>query len=116
MPPPPRAAAGTPVVVGGGDGPLANLGVGAVRPGDGRVSIGTSGALRVAVDRPAVDPLGSRVLLRARTGLWVVGGAVNNGGVGHAVGAGLARSRPRTRPEAELLAVAAQAPPAAAGC
>ncbi|MFB6489618.1 hypothetical protein P2A57_24375, partial [Xanthomonas perforans] len=46
---------GTPVVVGAGDGPLANLGVGAVRPGMVACSLGTSGALRVVVDRPVVD-------------------------------------------------------------
>jgi gluconokinase len=74
---PPR----TPVVAGGGDGPLANLGVGAVRPGVAACSIGTSGALRLVVERPAVDPQG-RVFCYALTpGRWVVGGAVNNGGV-----------------------------------
>ena len=73
----PRA---TPVVVGAADGPLANLGLGAVRPGVAACSIGTSGALRVMVDRPAVDPLG-RVFCYALTeDRWVVGGAINNGG------------------------------------
>jgi gluconokinase len=71
----------TPIVVGATDGPLANLGVGAVRPGVAACSIGTSGALRVMVDRPAVDPLG-RVFCYALTeDRWVVGGAINNGGV-----------------------------------
>ncbi|HEY4094289.1 MAG TPA: FGGY family carbohydrate kinase, partial [Baekduia sp.] len=36
-----------PLVLGAGDGPLANLGVGAVRPGVAACSIGTSGALRL---------------------------------------------------------------------
>jgi gluconokinase len=73
--------AATPLVVGASDGPLANLGVGAVRPGVAACSIGTSGALRVMVDRPAVDPLG-RVFCYALTDdRWVVGGAINNGGV-----------------------------------
>lgn len=72
---------GTPCVVGASDGVLANLGVGAVRPGVAACSIGTSGALRVVVDRPAVDPRG-RVFCYALTpGRWVVGGAINNGGV-----------------------------------
>ena len=52
--------AGLPVVVGAGDGPLANLGVGAVHPGVAACSIGTSGALRVMVERPAVDPAAAR--------------------------------------------------------
>ena len=74
-------APGTPVVAGGGDGPLANLGLGAVRPGVAACSIGTSGAIRVVVEQPAVDPLG-RVFCYALTpGRWVVGGAINNGGV-----------------------------------
>ena len=74
-------AAGTAVVAGGGDGPLANLGLGAVRPGVAACSIGTSGAIRVVVEAPAVDPLG-RVFCYALTpGRWIVGGAINNGGV-----------------------------------
>ena len=74
-------AAGTPVVAGAGDGPLANLGVGAVRPGVAACSIGTSGALRLVVENPAVDPA-HRVFCYVLTpGRWVVGGAINNGGV-----------------------------------
>ena len=72
---------GVPVVAGATDGPLANVGVGAVRPGVAACSIGTSGALRVMVESPGIDPLG-RVFCYALTpGRWVVGGAVNNGGV-----------------------------------
>jgi gluconokinase len=51
-------ARSTPVVAGAGDGPLASLGVGAVRPGVAACSIGTSGALRVMVEHPSVDPRG----------------------------------------------------------
>ena len=73
--------AGVPVVVGAGDGPLANLGLGAVRPGVAACSIGTSGALRVLVDSPAVDDRGG-VFCYALTGHhWAVGGAISNGGV-----------------------------------
>lgn len=72
---------GTPIIVGAGDGPLANLGVGAVRPGMVACSLGTSGALRVVVDRPVVDPLGRVFCYALAPGLWVVGGAINNGGV-----------------------------------
>lgn len=73
--------AGTPVVAGAGDGPLANLGVGAVRPGVAACSIGTSGALRVAVERPAVDPGGGVFCYALTEDRWVIGGAINNGGV-----------------------------------
>ncbi|NAZ76362.1 carbohydrate kinase [Kineococcus sp. T13] len=72
---------GTVVVAGGGDGPMANLGVGAVHPGVAALSIGTSGALRVAVDRPGTDPDGRTFCYALTDGLWTVGGAVTNGGV-----------------------------------
>ncbi|WP_309110254.1 gluconokinase [Saccharothrix sp.] len=72
---------GTPVVLGGGDGPMANLGVGAVVPGVAAVSLGTSGALRVVRDRPAVDEDGRVFCYAVGGGLWVLGGAVSNGGV-----------------------------------
>jgi gluconokinase len=71
----------TPIVVGASDGPLANLGSGAVHPGVAACSIGTSGALRVMVDRPAVDPQGGVFCYALTLDRWVVGGAINNGGV-----------------------------------
>lgn len=74
-------ATGTALVVGAGDGPLANLGVGAVRPGMVACSLGTSGALRVVVDTPVVDPSGRVFCYALAPGLWVVGGAINNGGI-----------------------------------
>ncbi|HYH26251.1 MAG TPA: gluconokinase [Blastococcus sp.] len=71
---------GLPVVIGASDGVLANLGVGAVRPEVAAVSLGTSGAMRVVVPAPTVDP-GRRLFCYALTDEhWVVGGAVNNGG------------------------------------
>jgi gluconokinase len=72
---------GTPVVAGSGDGPLANLGLGAVRPGTVACSIGTSGALRVAADTPRVDERGRVFCYVLAPDRYVVGGAVNNGGV-----------------------------------
>jgi gluconokinase len=66
------------VVAGAADGPLANLGVGAVAPGVAAVSIGTSGALRVLVPEPIATP---EVFCYALTpGRWAVGGAINSGG------------------------------------
>jgi gluconokinase len=105
----------TPVVVGAADGPLANLGVGAVRPGVAACSIGTSGALRVAVDRPAVDPLGGVFCYALTATRWVVGGAINNGGLvlgwaGDALAPDIAEP-----PEEELLALAARAAPGSGG-
>lgn len=106
---------GTPVVVGGGDGPLANLGVGAVRPGMAACSLGTSGALRVVVDRPAVDPEGRVFCYALSPARWVVGGAINNGGIVmrwllDAVAPDLGRGA-----EPELLALAATVPPGSGG-
>jgi gluconokinase len=72
---------GTPVVIGAGDGPLANVGVGAVRPGVAACSIGTSGALRLMVERPAIDPKRRVFCYALVPDRWVVGGAINNGGV-----------------------------------
>jgi gluconokinase len=107
--------AGLPVVIGAGDGPLANLGVGAVRPGVAACSIGTSGALRLMVERPAVDPQ-RRVFCYALTpGRWVVGGAINNGGVVlQWAGAALAPDLGAHAEEA-LVALAAEAPPGSDG-
>lgn len=107
--------AGLPVVAGGGDGPMANVGIGAVRPGVAACSIGTSGALRLTVDRPAVDPdrrLFSYALDDRR---WVTGGAINNGGsvlrwVGDALAPDLG-----AHAEDELLALAAAVPVGADG-
>lgn len=71
---------GTPLVAGASDGPLANLGVGAVVPGSAAVSIGTSGALRAVRGSPAVDDAGRLFCYALTEDRWVLGGAVNNGG------------------------------------
>ncbi len=68
-------------MLGGGDGPLANLGVGAVSPGVAALSLGTSGALRVTRDRPGVDDRCRTFSYAMGDGLWVIGGAVSNGAV-----------------------------------
>ncbi len=72
---------GLPVVAGAADGPLASLGVGAIDHGVAAVSLGTSGAVRVASDQP----LGSRspglFSFALTESKWIVGGAVSNGGV-----------------------------------
>ena len=113
-----------PVVVGASDGVLANLGVGAVRPEVAAVSIGTSGALRVVVREPVVDP-GHRVFCYALTDeLSVIGGAVNNGGsvvrwAAQALITGSGRPHPEGEDadllDAALLEEAAQVPPGSDG-
>src|SRR5690606_22402322 len=71
---------GVPVVVGVGDGPAANVGVGALGPGVAGLSIGTSGALRVVVDRPPAELPSALFCYSLTASTWVVGGAVSNGG------------------------------------
>ncbi|WP_082495233.1 gluconokinase [Cellulomonas sp. Leaf334] len=105
----------TPVVVGGADGPLANLGVGAVRPGVAACSIGTSGALRVAVEKPAVDPLGGVFCYALTATRWVVGGAINNGGLVLGWAHDALAPEFTDPPEPELLALAARAAPGSGG-
>lgn len=73
--------AGLPVVAGAGDGPLANLAVGATSPATAALSLGTSGALRVVRDRPGVDERCRVFCYYLADGLWVLGGAVSNAGV-----------------------------------
>lgn len=108
--------AGTPVVAGGSDGALANVGVGAVGVGAVACSIGTSGALRVTVDRPAVDPAGRLFCYVLDDEHWVVGGATNNGGnVLRWMRAALAPELPDDSADRALTELAGQAPPGSAG-
>ena len=107
--------ADTKVVVGAGDGPLANLGVGAVEPGVAACSIGTSGALRVAVDHPAVDPQGGVFCYALTEDRWVVGGAINNGGATLDWARTLVAPELGPGSERELLALAARARPGSGG-
>jgi gluconokinase len=103
--------ADVPLVVGAGDGPLANLGVGAVRPGVAACSIGTSGALRLVVEEPCVDREGHAFCYALVPRRWILGGAINNGGVvlrwaGEALAPELGE-----HPEAALLELAATVAP-----
>ncbi len=72
--------AGTPVVLGAADGPLGNLGTGAISPGIAGVSLGTSGAVRVVVPEPRTDDGGTLFCYALTESAWVVGGAISNGG------------------------------------
>ncbi len=71
---------GLPVVTGGADGPLGNLGTGALAPGVAGLSLGTSGALRLVVDEPYADPTGRLFCYHLADDLWVVGTPISNGG------------------------------------
>ena len=73
--------AGLPVVIGAGDGMMANVGVGAVKPGQLNITIGTSGAIRMAADQPKTDKKRRTWCYNLAEGRWMLGGAINNGGI-----------------------------------
>ena len=72
---------GTPVIWGGGDGPFANLGDGAFREGEMVVTVGSSGAVRMCSPHPVFDPEERSWCYYLADGIWVGGGAINNGGI-----------------------------------
>lgn len=76
-----KISAETPFIYGASDGVLSNLGVNAIDKGVVAVTIGTSGAVRVVVDKPVVDPDGKLFCYALTKDKWVVGGPVNNGGI-----------------------------------
>lgn len=66
---------GTPVVAGGGDQAAGAVGMGIVRPGAVSATIGTSGVVFAATDRPALDPAGRvHTFCHAVPGRWHVMG------------------------------------------
>lgn len=70
-----------PVAVGSGDGMLANVGCGVFDDTSMSCTIGTSGALRIAVDKPLLDKLQRTWCYCFTKDTWVSGGAINNGGI-----------------------------------
>ncbi|ANE47428.1 gluconokinase [Paenibacillus swuensis] len=71
----------TPFILGAADGVLANLGSGCYEPGVYSVTIGTSGAVRGVVAEPIADARARLFCYALLPGMWVVGGAINNGGI-----------------------------------
>jgi gluconokinase len=74
-------AAGLPVVAGSSDGATANLGSGAVQPGQSVITLGTSGAVRRVVAQPLLDPAQRTWCYVSAEGHWFAGGAINNAGL-----------------------------------
>ncbi|WP_042455123.1 gluconokinase [Neobacillus dielmonensis] len=74
-------SADTPFIIGATDGVLSNLGVNAIDPGVVAVTIGTSGAIRAVTNKPATSPNGNTFCYALTEQHWVIGGAVNNGGM-----------------------------------
>ena len=71
---------GMPFVIGGSDGCLANLGTGAVSEGEAALTIGTSGAIRMAVSSVKSDPRERLFCYFLSEKIYISGGATNNGG------------------------------------
>lgn len=74
--------AGTPVVAGGGDQAAGAVGMGIVLPGAVSATIGTSGVVFAATDRPALDPRGRvHTFCHAAPGRWHVMGVTQAAGL-----------------------------------
>ena len=75
-------AAGTPVVAGAGDQAAGATGIGIVQPGSVSATIGTSGVVFAATDRPALDPKGRiHTFCHAIPGRWHVMGVTQAAGL-----------------------------------
>ena len=70
-----------PVVIGASDGVLANIGVGAILPGEAAITIGTSGAVRTVSRKPKTDEKGRTFCYVLTKDHWIIGGPTNNGGI-----------------------------------
>jgi gluconokinase len=69
------------LVIGGGDGPLASIGVGAYNSDTLAVNAGTSAAARLIISEAEVDPGGRLWTYVVDEDLWVIGGVVSSGGM-----------------------------------
>ncbi len=70
-----------PLVIGSGDGPLANLGAGALSGNKYVATIGSSGAVRVFSNSPVLDPKAKTWCYMLDKDIYLPGGAINNGGI-----------------------------------
>ena len=74
--------AGTPIVAGAGDQAAGAIGMGITRPGAVSATIGTSGVVFAATDRPATDPQGRlHTFCHAVPGRWHVMGVTQAAGL-----------------------------------
>jgi len=70
-----------PFILGSGDGALSNLGMGVIEESEVGVMVGTSGAIRTFSKKPMLDERQRIWSYYFADGLWLVGGAINNGGI-----------------------------------
>jgi gluconokinase len=107
-------ARATPFVVGGSDGALSTIGLGATSPGIVAASVGTSAAVRACARSPGGDENGVTFCYALGPGLWLRGAASSSGGGTLAWLQGvLGGPRPATLDE--LLEGAAEVPAGAEG-
>jgi gluconokinase len=76
-----RLSPDTPLIIGGGDGPLASIGVGAYNSNTLAVNVGASAAARSTISEAKVDPEGRLWTYVVDEDLWVIGGIVSSGGI-----------------------------------
>lgn len=70
-----------PFVIGAADGQLANLGIGALLPGEVAVSVGTSGAIRQFTNQAKVSDKQETFCYSFMEDSYIIGGPTNNGGI-----------------------------------
>ncbi|MEH7142324.1 gluconokinase, partial [Priestia megaterium] len=70
-----------PFVLGAADGQLANLGIGAISPGEVAITIGTSGAIRQFIRGFEVSDKHETFCYRFTEEYSIIGGPTNNGGI-----------------------------------
>jgi xylulokinase len=74
--------AGTPIIAGAGDQAAGAVGMGIVRPGTASSTIGTSGVVFAATDKPMLDPKGRvHTFCHAIPGRWHVMGVTQGAGL-----------------------------------
>ena len=69
------------LILGGGDGALANLGTGAMKKGRMSLTIGTSGAVRLPIEKPFIDSQMRTQCYHLVDNQYLTLGAVNNGAI-----------------------------------
>lgn len=71
----------TPIVIGSADGQLANLGIGAISPGEVAITVGTSGAVRQFARGARINEKRETFCYAFSDEYTIIGGPTNNGGV-----------------------------------
>ena len=111
----------TPVIIGSSDATNSNLGVGAVHQDQLTCMVGTSGAIRKITKQPILDSKERTWCYVVDPDHWLVGGAINNGGLAlqwlqHALRQGIGEKSLSTAPSIDdLLLWAEQVEPGADG-